>query len=106
MSAARSQVPISYATAIIRCSTRPDRRSDIAALIRFREMTPFFYRAHRTGRPGKPSAVALAAETQAEWLQGLEQADAMSTAARVSALSAFTAGQGHSADADYSARRG
>ena len=47
-------------------------------------------------------AVQLAAQTQAECLQGLEQADAVATAARASFLSAFTAGQGYSADADYS----
>jgi hypothetical protein len=45
---------------------------------------------------------ALAAQAQAECLQTLEQADAMSTAVRAWFLAAFTAGQGHSADADYS----
>ena len=49
-------------------------------------------------------AAQLAAETQAECLRGLEQADAVLTAARASFLSAFTAGKGYSADADYSAR--
>ncbi len=49
-------------------------------------------------------ATALAAVTQAECLRGLEQTDAISTAARASFLAAFTAGQGYSADADYSAR--
>ena len=49
-------------------------------------------------------ATALAAETQAECLRELERADAVGTAARASVLSAFTAGQGYSADADYSAR--
>jgi hypothetical protein len=44
----------------------------------------------------------LAAQAQAECLQTLEQADAMSTAARARILAAFTAGQGHAADADYS----
>ncbi len=48
-------------------------------------------------------ATALAAETQAECLQGLERAEAVLTAARASVLSAFTAGKGYSADADYSA---
>jgi len=42
------------------------------------------------------------AQAQAECLQGLEQADAMSTAARAWFLGAFTAGQGYTADADYS----
>ena len=37
-------------------------------------------------------------------LAELEQADAISTAARASILSAFAAGQGYSADADYSPR--
>src|SRR5271166_5856550 len=49
-------------------------------------------------------ATALAAETQARLLRGLEQATAMGTAARASILGAFTAGQGYSADADYSPR--
>jgi Domain of unknown function (DUF222) len=46
----------------------------------------------------------LAAETQAACLRGLEQTDAIATAARASFLSAFTAGHGYCADADYSAR--
>ena len=45
---------------------------------------------------------ALAARAQAECLQGLEQADAISTAVRAWFLGAFTAGQGYSDDADYS----
>ena len=45
---------------------------------------------------------AMAAQAQAECLQALEQGDAMSTAARARILAAFTAGQGYSADADYS----
>ena len=49
-------------------------------------------------------ATQLAAETQAECLAGLEQADAVATAARASILAAFTAGKGYSGDADYSAR--
>jgi hypothetical protein len=49
-------------------------------------------------------ATALAAETQAECLWDLERAEAVLTAARASVLSAFTAGKGYSADADYSAR--
>jgi hypothetical protein len=49
-------------------------------------------------------ATALAVATQAECLRGLEQTDAISTAARASFLSAFTAGQGYADDADYSAR--
>ena len=49
-------------------------------------------------------ATAMAAETQAHCLQILEQAAAMSTAARTSILAAFTSGQGYSADADYSPR--
>ncbi|HJY02522.1 MAG TPA: DUF222 domain-containing protein, partial [Streptosporangiaceae bacterium] len=46
---------------------------------------------------------AMAAQAQAECLQGFEQADAICTAARAWYLAAFTAGQGYSADADYSA---
>jgi Domain of unknown function (DUF222) len=49
-------------------------------------------------------ATMLAAETQAECLRGLEQTDAIATAARASFLSTFTTGKGYSADADYSAR--
>ncbi len=45
---------------------------------------------------------ALAAQAQADCLQGLERADAMSTAARAWFLGAFTAGQGYTEDADYS----
>ena len=51
-------------------------------------------------------AAALSAETQAQCLRGLERTDAVATAARASFLSAFTAGKGYSADADYSAGRG
>jgi hypothetical protein len=49
-------------------------------------------------------AAQLAAETQAECLRGLERTEAVLTAARASFLSAFTACQGYTADADYSAR--
>ena len=49
-------------------------------------------------------ATALAAETQAGCLRGLERAEAVLTAGRASVLSAFTAGKGYAADADYSAR--
>ena len=49
-------------------------------------------------------AAQLAAATQAECLRRLEQADAISTAARASFLAVFTTGKGYSADADYSAR--
>ena len=49
-------------------------------------------------------ATQLAAETQAQCLQILEQATAMSTAARTSMLAAFTSAQGYTADADYSPR--
>ena len=49
-------------------------------------------------------ATAMAAQTQAQCLRMLEQAHSMGTAARTSVLAAFTAGQGYSADADYSPR--
>src|SRR6476661_4854818 len=49
-------------------------------------------------------AAQLSDEAQAACLRGLEQTDAVAAAARASFLSAFTAGQGYSADADYSAR--
>src|SRR5215469_43094 len=49
-------------------------------------------------------ATAMAAEEQARCLLVFEQATAVGAAARTSVLSAFTAGQGYSADADYSPR--
>ena len=49
-------------------------------------------------------ATRMPAQVQAECLQMLEQADAISAAARASILSAFTSGQGYCADADYSPR--
>src|SRR5579859_5737346 len=49
-------------------------------------------------------AAQLGAEEQAQCLRMLEQAAAMGTAARTAILAAFTAGQGYSADADYSSR--
>ena len=49
-------------------------------------------------------ATAMAAGEQARCLRVLEQATAVGTAARTSVLSAFTAGQGYCADADYSPR--
>ena len=49
-------------------------------------------------------ATAMAAGKQARCLRVLEQATAVGTAARTSVLSAFSAGQGYSADADYSPR--
>jgi hypothetical protein len=49
-------------------------------------------------------ATAMGSEEQARCLRVLEQATAVGTAARTSVLSAFTAGQGYSADADYSPR--
>ena len=45
---------------------------------------------------------ALASQAQAEYLQNLEHADAISTAVRARFLGVFTAGQGYSDDADYS----
>ena len=48
-------------------------------------------------------AAQLPAAVQAEALRELEQHDAMATAARASFLAAFTAGQGHAGDGDYSA---
>jgi hypothetical protein len=49
-------------------------------------------------------ATEMAAEEQAGCLQGLERVASVTTAARSSVLGAFTAGQGYSADADYSPR--
>jgi hypothetical protein len=48
-------------------------------------------------------AAQLPAAIQAECLRELEQHDAMATAARAWFLAAFTAGQGHAGDGDYSA---
>jgi len=49
-------------------------------------------------------ATRMSAQAQAEALQMIERANAIVTAARASVLSAFTSGQGYSADADYSPR--
>jgi len=49
-------------------------------------------------------ATRMSAQAQAECLQMMERANAIVTAARASVLSAFTCGQGYSADADYSPR--
>ena len=49
-------------------------------------------------------ATRMSAQAQAECLQMMERADAISTAARASVLSTFTVGHGYSADADYSPR--
>ena len=49
-------------------------------------------------------ATALAAEEQARSLRALEQVNSVATAARTSILGAYTAGQGYTADADYSPR--
>ena len=49
-------------------------------------------------------ATAMAAEEQARSLRALEQVNSVATAARTSILGAFTAGQGYTADADYSSR--
>jgi hypothetical protein len=49
-------------------------------------------------------ATQMSAQAQAEALQLMERASAVITAARASVLSAFTSGQGYSADADYSPR--
>jgi hypothetical protein len=46
----------------------------------------------------------LAAEEQAQCLKILEQASAMSTAARAGILGAFSSGRGYCDDADYSPR--
>ena len=49
-------------------------------------------------------ATQMSAHAQAEALQMMERASAIVTAARASVLSAFTAGQGYTADAAYSPR--
>ncbi len=49
-------------------------------------------------------ATQMAAGTQAQCLQALEQVNSMGTAARSSILAAFTSAQGYTADADYSPR--
>ncbi len=50
------------------------------------------------------AADATQMSAQAEALQMMERTNAIVTAARASVLSAFTSGQGYSADADYSPR--
>jgi hypothetical protein len=49
-------------------------------------------------------ATQMSAQAQAEALQMMERASAIVTAARASVLSAFTSGQGYTADAAYSPR--
>jgi hypothetical protein len=49
-------------------------------------------------------ATAMTAEEQARCLRVMEKANSVGTVARTSVLSAFTSGQGYSADADYSPR--
>jgi Domain of unknown function (DUF222) len=49
-------------------------------------------------------ATQMSAQAQAEALQMMERTDAIVTAARASVLSAFTSGQGYTADAAYSPR--
>jgi hypothetical protein len=49
-------------------------------------------------------ATEMATEEQALWLRALEQVNSMTIAGRSSILAAFIAGQGYSADADYSPR--
>ena len=46
-------------------------------------------------------ATGMAAETQAQCLQALEQINLIGTAARAVILAGFTSGQGYTADADY-----
>jgi hypothetical protein len=49
-------------------------------------------------------ATAMPVEEQAQCLRGLEQVNSVVTAARTSILGAYSAGQGYTADADYSPR--
>lgn len=49
-------------------------------------------------------ATEMVTEEQAQWLRTLEQVNSMTIAGRSWILGAFTAGQGYSADADYSPR--
>ena len=49
-------------------------------------------------------ATELSTEEQAECLRNLERANSTASAARTRVLGTFTAGQGYSADADYSPR--
>ncbi len=49
-------------------------------------------------------ATAMAVEEQARSLRALEQVNSVATAARTFILGAYTAGQGYTADADYSPR--
>jgi hypothetical protein len=49
-------------------------------------------------------ATAMGSAVQAESLLGLEEANSVATAARISILGAFTAGQGYADDGAYSPR--
>ena len=56
------------------------------------------------GHLAAADATAMTPDEQARYLRGLEQADAILTAARATVLAGFTAAQGYCADADYSPR--
>src|SRR6516165_660074 len=56
------------------------------------------------GYLAEADATAMTAEEQARCLRVLERANSTGIAARTSVLSAFAAGRGYSADADYSPR--
>ena len=66
-------------------------------------MRRWTWSAPGSGYLAAADAAQLPAATQAQVLAELEQTDAMATAARAGFLAAFTAGQGHAADGDYSA---
>ena len=69
--------------------------SETEALAIIKSAMSYLYEANAAQAP---------AETQAYVLTGLEQIDAIKTAARASYLNAFTSAQGHVSDADYSPR--
>jgi hypothetical protein len=74
-------------------STRPTSASEAMDMVRA-----------GLGYLAAADATAMAADTQAQCLQALEQVTSVGTAARTSILAAFTSGQGYAADADYSPR--
>ena len=78
---------------VTQVSTRPTSASEALDMVRA-----------GLGYLAAADATAMAADTQAQCLQALEQVSSVGTAARTSILAAFTSGQGYSADADYSPR--
>ena len=84
--------------------TVPVLASAAQALQLVRAGLDYLAAADATAMPAGEQARSLRALEQARSLRALEQASSVATAARTSILGAFAAGQGYTADADYSPR--